>query len=301
MERILSSKTSLHMSNDLGRTPYLREMPLLRWDYSLGLRGWGLLLYGALPATLAAVGVLRPPELKPLTTNLLFPIIVVSLPPLVTLWLLVRQRLRAWYLTSARLSLRSLVVTALILLLSSAITGETYILKGRYSYLPLRLWLHVDEWVLPVCESLLLAVAFLVGSSTLLLVAVKEDAGLPALPSKRWAENVACLRQEVGLALSSANDWNHSGGVNSQTILAHVTSATEALSQLFRERPPLAPGIKQLLNRLKEDLGLLTEAVEDVNTINANWVNYFSESTPVGLNPAESERRNAIERLASLG
>jgi len=44
------------------RAMQLRENHPLSWDYRLGLRGLGLVIYGALPASLGALGAFKAPD-----------------------------------------------------------------------------------------------------------------------------------------------------------------------------------------------------------------------------------------------
>src|SRR5438552_16300139 len=89
-------------------------------DQLLGLRSWGLILYGALPASLSLLGIL---DVKVGSLDKLLPILLVSLLPLSLTFLLIRARQRDWYLTTDYLNLRSSITTFLIVVSATLISG----------------------------------------------------------------------------------------------------------------------------------------------------------------------------------
>src|SRR5262252_5985692 len=138
---------------------------LVKADLVFGLRGWGLVLYGVLPANLALLGML---EIKLSNLANLLPFIVpVVFLPLATTFLLIRSRHKDWYLTTRLLNIRSLIVTGIIVLLATLISGVSGIIHGRYALS----WamLGSRQHLTTIAESFLLAVGSLVLTSTLFL------------------------------------------------------------------------------------------------------------------------------------
>jgi hypothetical protein len=276
---------------------YFVQNKRLHRDHLLGLRGFGLILYGTLPSTLAAVGALRPPELLAPGAYLAVPFLFVALFPLTILFLLVRQRMSTWYELDAGLGVRSTVVTMMILLSASAVTGSTAILKGRYSILPMSEWLSVATWVRPLAECVLLAVAFLVGTSTLFLIGVKDSGGLPALPSASRIEELAKMREEIGSMLAD-KIWEASSGVDS--VSEHLAAAKKHVSNLVQYPCRTATPQSLMMTQLQSDMSMLGDALGDIQSVPQKWDTYFSTNLSVERNHIEQARKIAITRIASL-
>ena len=148
-------------------SPYFDDISGLKRSYSLGRRGWGLVLYGDLPASLVCLGVIKVPALTPeadLLSITSLSLIAIAAIPLTISFLLVRQRMAAWYLLADRLTSRTILVWAAIAVCSAIVTwGAVYVkAKAKQGQEPC------------FTEVALTTVAILVGSSTLFLTAVKE-------------------------------------------------------------------------------------------------------------------------------
>ncbi|MFL6275497.1 MAG: hypothetical protein ACJ74G_09815 [Blastocatellia bacterium] len=169
----------------------IRPSKLVRLDRLLGLRGWGLILYGALPANLALIGAIKV-EMKPIANLPLFLAMVVPLPIVMT-YLLIRTRQKEWYLTADRLALRSAITTLLIILLASLITGAARLIQGDYVFG----WAHLFSkgHFITLGESFLFGIATLVVSSTLFMTILTKGSDLPGLPSTAFVSALGKVRQ----------------------------------------------------------------------------------------------------------
>src|ERR1041384_1214291 len=176
---------------------------ILPLDHLFGLRAYGLVVYGALPASLGALGAFKPPDQATLSSRIGFAalpyICAVALIPVVLTYVLVRQRLANWYLLRDYLWVRAVAITTAIIAVSSLVCAANGLLLGTFRWVGIRGWwttpFHDKAWPIGVC--LLLSFAYLVGSSTLFLTVVKEDGNLPLLPSRDEVDNVAGLRQSL--------------------------------------------------------------------------------------------------------
>lgn len=170
-------------------------------DKLLGLRAWGLIFYGALPANLALLGMLDVTVAKLENVPKYFLPAAMILPVFVT-FLLIRNRHREWYLTTDYLFIRSLFATLLILYCSSLISCASGIIQGSYHITmgrvsggsPLML-INIDTQVLTEC--LLQGVASLVLTSTLFMGIVVKNTGLPGLPSSNVVERMGKIRERL--------------------------------------------------------------------------------------------------------
>src|ERR1051326_7285094 len=193
----------------LGHNAYFATNRWLKLDYLLGLRAFGLIVYGALPASLGALGAFKTPDQSVLDSKIgvsaIIPISVVALIPVVLTFALVRQRLANWYLLPVYLNVRAVVITVGIILISSVVVFATGFLVGTYQLIPVSTWknLSVLEKLRPALECLLLSFAYLVGSSTLFLTVVKEDGSLPLLPAKQEVDDLRSLRASLKEALTN--------------------------------------------------------------------------------------------------
>ncbi len=183
-------------------------------DLLLGVRGWGLILYGVLPANLALLGVLEVklvPSLDKLT-RFLVPIVFL---PLITTFLLIRHRHKEWYLTTKLLKTRSFIVTAVIFLLASLITGVSGIIQGKYdvswSYFGTRGHLTT------ILESFLIAVGSLVLTSTLFLTILTKESNLPGLPSVDFVKLLTTIRADLK-QLQQSSVWSGFSGLDGDTV-----------------------------------------------------------------------------------
>lgn len=176
----------------------------LKFDYLPGLRARGLVLYGILPASLAALGLLQVQAVGSKFEGDNWPFIFLAVVPLVVLYLIVRQRLRAWYLLERHLWARTAMIALLILAFSSTIswaggalapdvaptTGVSVLLaKGTVS----------SPWWTQLFEAVLLGLVVLVASSTLFMTVIKESGDLPGLPSADFVTHLGALRNSLAV------------------------------------------------------------------------------------------------------
>lgn len=291
---------------------HLRSNNLLCWDYCLGLRGSGLIIYGALPASLGALGAFKPPDQATLDSKIGLAAIpflcCVALIPVVLTYVLVRQRMANWYLLPNYLSVRAATITLSIILVSALVCGANGLLVGTYRLVPsVAAWraLPLGDKARPIGECLLLSFAYLVGSSTLFLTVVKEDGNLPLLPGKEEIDNLKLLRGYMRDVASStlqseqpaANDNVLTGRV---AALTQTTGkATEVLSALRKGFTGL--GRNQLYVELCGELGALGDAAQDIGQSYLTWRYYWGTGTDLAmLNDQQKERRTKIERLRGL-
>jgi hypothetical protein len=179
-------------------------------DPLLGIRSWGLILYGALPACLSLLGFVEIKvgligDQKPIPIfQILIPIVLVSLIPLFVTFLLVRAREREWYLTNDFLNLRSAVTTFLIVVFATAISGAAGIIQHRYviDLKAFQFWRMIGV----LAECFLFGVASLVFSSTLFATVLTKGTDLPGLPSSGFVSVLAKIRQQL-IALQQSPVW----------------------------------------------------------------------------------------------
>jgi hypothetical protein len=243
-------------------------------DYVLGLRGWGLILYGALPSNLSLLGVL---DVKLGKTEALLPLLLpASILPVLITFLLVRSRQRDWYLTTDYLNTRSAVVTFLIVVCAALISGLSGLIHGRYllsfSSFP------TPGHVAAMSESFLIAVATLVLTSTLFVTAVTKDMNLPGLPSPELVKLMMEIRGYLKKILA-APIWENNVSPDDD-LIGQAQKLKDSLKELVKY-----PGntlAKRSLALVESDTNLFVAAIEEIKngTNKASkeliWEKYFA-------------------------
>jgi hypothetical protein len=290
------------------RSIQLRENRPSLWDYRLGLRGLGLVIYGALPASLGALGAFKAPDQNSLQLSVLgIPFVFfIALAPVVLTFLLTRQRLSAWYLLRDYLYLRSALITLAIIVASIAVCVATRVLNKPDVSAAFAQWLKL-EWpnqLNTVWHALLLSFAYLVGSSTLFLTVIKDDSSLPLLPKKDWLAGETELRKRLIETIAAARDWplvipsKPIAGRRTE-LQDHIDEAEKAIDGLRRSATGL--GREKLYTELSAELKALKLAVADVSGgSQAAWNKYWSSAAPHNLNKEDRERRQLVRRHSEL-
>lgn len=167
---------------------------LIKLDNIIGLRAWGLILYGALPSNLALLGALEV-KIDQINDLSLFYFIMASILPILVIFMLIKDRHREWYLTTDLLNLRSAITTIIILILATSISGISGIIHNRYIVGIPHSW-NWNEWI-AIAESFLLAIVSLVISTTFFIAALSKEVDLPGLPSKAFTELMTKLHIDM--------------------------------------------------------------------------------------------------------
>jgi hypothetical protein len=225
-------------------------------DLIFGIRAWGLILYGALPASLALLGIL---EVKVTNIGNSLPFLVpVSLLPLLITFLLIRSRNKDWYLTTKLLNIRSLIVTGLIVLCATFISGASGIIHGRYSLL-------LSEFgslhhITSIAESFLIGIGSLVLTSTLFLTILTKDSNLPGLPSSDFVKALAEIRGKLK-QLQSSSIWHSHTGFDGGKLIATAQELEDSLEKITNypgnnfaksSLEPVRSGISHFINAVSE-------------------------------------------------
>jgi hypothetical protein len=290
----------------MSATPHLQNNRWLAWDYRLGFRGAGLIVYGTLPASLAALGAIKADldKLKPIGGFPLLLFAIVAAAPLLLTFVLVRQRLRNWYLLSDWLWLRSTVITVGIVAASSAVCLAIGVLTGKYHLIGWDTWLArpLAGKLKPFMESLLLSFAYLVGSSTLFLTVIKEDGSLPLLPGKTETDSVNALRQRLNLVLEStpattAPRSNAEALERGQELVAAIDQCLETIGVLRQQR--LRLGRAQLYTDLEQELAALRQAAAALDMA-GNWQIYWGTPPPANSSNEQLSVRGRMQRLGRI-
>jgi hypothetical protein len=276
-------------------TGYLASNRRLRFDHLFGFRAWGLVLYGCLPASLAALGVVRI-ERVDVRGDVILPVVLLAAIPTALTFLLLRQRLAAWYLLREGLLVRSICLTLAILVVSSVISGAAGLVKGTYIYA----WHPPNPWQLermwpPVVESVLTAAILLVGSTTLFLTAVKETGGLPQLPSAEFVTDIKTVRDKIG---SIQADLAQKGSASLSGLAEPLTTAIATVVRLERTSPEGSPR-REFYARLAADLRDFSIGRGQAQSVSVQWQLLFVMPSQTA-NDDERRIAAAIGRIRDL-
>lgn len=279
-----------------------------RLDLVFGLRAWGLLFYGVLPANLALIGTLEVKLGK--FDNLLPYIIPISILPVFITYMLILTRHRNWYLTTEYLRRRTLITTLLILLCASLISGAAGILQGRY------VMMFTDVWnqrhLLAMAESFLFGISTLVLTSTLFMTLLTKGGDLPGIPSPLFVEKITLLR--IGLRQLKASDiWEWERYQGRDEVITALTKRLLDLVKVFNDLNSNSGDsrAKNSLTPIYEDLTLFSDVVDYVGTggsmdlKNSNWRVFFETKaqltdTQLGERARMHVEYSAVQQLSSL-
>lgn len=277
----------------------------VKLDNIFGFRGWGLILYGALPSNLALLGV---SEVKIEKINEFSPFffILASILPIFLIFMLIRERHREWYLTKDLLTIRSGLVTFFILLLSSLISGISGIIHNRY-IIGLPQSLNWNEWT-AITESFLMAAVSLVISSALFMTTLTNESNLPGLPTIEFVNFMKELQKDMRHMMRN-EIWEKYVNLNDEKFISSVYKIKQNLNQarnytgnqLAKESlEPIEEDINNLFNVLNEIKG---KGSEDSSKI--IWGIYFAELNVISHNQRNQRLKNekkfnSIERLKRL-
>ena len=264
------------------------------------------MVYGALPASLGALGAFKPPDQASVTGRFgaatLPYIFCVALIPVVLTFVLVRQRLSKWYLMRSYLTVRTIAITLCIIIASSLVCAANGLLTERYHFWSVEEWC-VQSWperVRPLAECLLLSFAYLVGSSTLFLTVVKDDGNLPLLPTKQEVDDSEVLRKQlrsIATHISAVEQGEPAKRKPELTSLAEIVAntiqAVEALRQHFA-----GLGRERFYQELSDQLASLQRAVRQIHDEPLMWNNYFGSVGNVNANIQDVKRD--MERLKEI-
>ncbi len=275
---------------------------ILLLDNLFGLRAWGLILYGVLPANLALLGVLQV-KVSKILNELLPYFLVASILPILLTFLLIRAKHKEWYITVDFLNIRATFATVLILLFATIVCGASGIIQGKYKfYLPG--WTGDD--LKAIAESFLMAVVTLVVSSTFFITALTKNANLPGLPTTDFVGQMTKIRNNMR-ALKNSKFWTKymdsdyvetdnrlidlAKGIGTDMELA-TTHTGNSLARKSIE--PIKKDITNLINVLQE---IQSSSGEDFKK--KLWRIYFED--PKKLSENEKIRRSSnSEKLYSL-
>jgi hypothetical protein len=250
-------------------------------DRVLGLRSWGLILYGSLPACLSLLGLL---DIKLDLIDRPVLIAFVSLLPLSVTFLLVRARERTWYFTDDYLEIRSLITTILIILCATAISGAVGIIRHKYIFSLEHLTDRTH--MIALTESFLFAIASLVVSSTLFATVLTKDIDLPGLPSSGFVTAVAKIRQQL-IAIQNSKVWQEYKESEGTKIFDELDTDREQLIkdlQVAQSQPGNKLAKRSLgLKPLETDIMVFAQSITYIKdgvvpkTILFRWQTYFAD------------------------
>jgi hypothetical protein len=274
---------------------------LIKLDIIVGLRAWGLILYGALPSNLALVGAL---EVKIGNIDDLNPFyfIAASILPIFLLFMLIRDRHKEWYLTTDFLNLRSTIVTIIILILATLISGISGIIHNRYIVGLPQSW-SWNEWT-AIAESFLLAVTSLVVSSALFMTAIAKESNLPGLPTVEFVKLIEELQRNLRY-MKNNKIWETYISIDDNELIDLVKKIE---LDLIKANTYIGNRLAiKSLKPLQKDMTNLIRALENVRDGGqGTWEIYFEQEFRLSADNKKrrtclfKEEFDSIERLKGL-
>lgn len=225
-------------------------------DKYLGLRAWGLILYGILPSNLAFIGML---DVELPDTSKLSPILILmaSVIPLIFVFSLVSYQNKKWYLTEEKIYSRSFTITFLIVLFSTLIIGISGVIQNKY-------FLCIPAWDFRInkasAECFLSAISCLVISSSIFILALTQNADFPLLPSVSFAESIDEINRNIR-DIQNHEIWKNYVVFDPFLIDLIIAAETKINNIIVSKGNSLA---KIVLTNVYEDLGYLNKTLERI-------------------------------------
>jgi hypothetical protein len=255
-----------------------------------GLRAWGLVLYGALPASLSLLGFV---DIKFTPGNKLMPMLVVSLLPFIVTLLLVRGRQKEWYFTADYLNLRTTVTTLLIIISATIIAAASGVIRNKYDFWPLNLRNQSQQ--IALAESFLFGMASLVFSSSLFATILTKGADLPGLPASGFVNSIAKMRQQL-IAIQNSPVWRKYEFNDGTKIFDDLRQVRDNILREL-ETALSQPGnklAKRGLEPLRSELNIFGSSITEIidgkfkETVEFRWRVRFADLAAI----ADVERQN---------
>lgn len=296
LEKITGSWLLIHYKKLIGHNNVI-------WiDEFLGLRGWGLILYGVLPSNLALLGILdiNLPGIDKVSVTF---VLLASIIPLFFIFILIRNQNEKWYLTKDRFNLRSSMITFLIISLSTLIVEISGMIHKKYVLcMPWNL-----ETLNSSAECFLSAISSLVISSSIFIVALTQKTDFPLLPTVSFAKSMNKIGKNVRI-IKDDEIWNKFKYIDDSLVNLVEDTKKEVYKIIISKGNRLA---KISLNQNYEDLRNLETTLKKIQedrgeeSKKIDWLIYFGNFGD--LNPDQYRRRykeektfNSLERLRNL-
>lgn len=278
-------------------------------DKIFGIRAFGLIFYGVLPSILFLIGVL---EVKIYHINESAQIFIIVPILLITIFivLLIKNRLKGFYLTTDFLNIRSIMITTITLLISTVIFGISGVLQDKYVFVIPHNWNKCMNILKsePNFEPFLLAVASLLIASTLFFTVVTKEVNLPALPPVKFVKLITEVRDNIKL-LKNNPIWKEYVSMEDNKLIDLANKIEDLLNQAINIK--ISFGFQKSLKPVHDDIINFINVLEDVKH-NANeeskkktWEIYFANI--ILLSPDQKKRRerkneicNSINRIKGL-
>ncbi len=263
--------------------------PKLTFDYSTGYRGRGLVLYCALPANFALLGVLKLESAALDAISLLW-CIPISILPLLLAYMLIRNRLGSWYVSSWLGTRRSLVLVVISLLVAMLICGSAGLIRGSYQ-LGMPSFQDPSFWH-AIAESYLLAVLALAASGSIFSSSLVKGVSLPGLPSEQFVALVREFSTFTG-KLNSSLIYSEYSVDAAKRLLEEGRELCSSIENLPPQSRPLPIG---LVDVMLSDVAEFISALEDITCVEDEgaqiraWRPYFLDTGE--LNDDERDIRN---------
>lgn len=252
---------------------------LVAIDGFVGLRAWGLILYGALPATFSLLGA-KDIKIDVGDTNVFYALIASPLP-LIILYLLIRTKCRDWYLSERHLFWRSLITTIMILVASTSICAITGVIKGHFYFTG---FFSLDY--INLVKPFLLAIVSLVLSSVLFMGILTKGSQLPLMPRKELVGKLydfKKFKREFG----SSSIWNEHNIDEIQKQRSELYGILEQIEDAIAEARCF---MKLSVVSLKKQLEIVEEYLNDING---------EDDTHMGCYEAYFKKPDEMERPAA--
>lgn len=268
-------------------------------DKIFGIRAFGIVLYGAMSSIFF---LLWNPEVEKYQINnkAHFLIMILIFAVIIFLFLLIRYRLKGFYLTAEFLNRRSFMITAITLSISTAIFELSGVLQSKYVFVIPHNWNESLDLLKSGSsyEPFLLAVASLFVASPLFIIVITKDVNLPALPPSNFIKLIIEIQGDIKL-LKSNPIWKEDVSMEDDKLIDLTNKIEKSLNNAINIKMKF--NLQKCLKPMHDDIINFSGMLKDLKyTANEElkktiWEIYFADTISLSHDQKmHRERKNEI-------
>jgi len=239
-------------------------------DYRLGIRSWGLVFYAAIPSILIVFGGNKI-EYNVVTQQSLLYICLLSMMPVILLFMRVRKYQTDWYYDRRYLNIRSAIISLIIIITNTIIIYYDLSLRKSYSANSYTIFCNLDFSGFYLEAYIKGMMSLYVSLGVLFFLKLPDD--LPAIPTARlvnWLED----------------------------IRVNIRYFEEANKSLMSSKYADENNFKERLKKTKEKLNTLLECFDRLK--NSTGIEYYTFLSICDIYESLLEKSSILGRTATF-
>ena len=268
-------------------------------DKIFGIRALGIVLYGAMSSIFFLLWNLEVEKYQ-INENAHFFIMMLIFAVITFIVLLIRYRLKGFYLTTEYLTIRSIMITTITLSISTVIFELSGVLQGKYVFVIPHNWNESLDLLKSGSsyEPFLLAVTSLFMASPLFIIVITKKVDLPALPPSNFIKLIIEIQGDIKL-LKNNPIWKEDVSMEDDQLIDLANKIEKSLDSAINIK--INFNLQKSLKPIHDDMINFSDMLKNLKyTANEGlkktiWEIYFANT--ISLSPEQKmhrERKNEI-------